>query len=150
MLDERFWAKVDKTEACWLWTAAKDANGYGRFGIAGRNCQAHRVAWEAERGPVPTGRQIDHRCRNKACVRVSHMQLVSQQKNRENLSGAYRNNKTGVRGVYRTSRGFRVGVCVKGQKHSGGTYSTLEEAETAAITLRNKLMTNNLLDRSTR
>ena len=30
----RFIAKVNKTEGCWLWTAAT-ANGYGRFGIGG-------------------------------------------------------------------------------------------------------------------
>ncbi|HEU5089071.1 MAG TPA: hypothetical protein VFT99_16560, partial [Roseiflexaceae bacterium] len=31
-LAERFWAKVRKTDTCWLWTAATDHNGYGRIG----------------------------------------------------------------------------------------------------------------------
>ena len=28
---QRFWAKVEKTETCWLWTAGKAGNGYGSF-----------------------------------------------------------------------------------------------------------------------
>lgn len=27
----RFWGKVTKTATCWLWTAATDPQGYGRF-----------------------------------------------------------------------------------------------------------------------
>lgn len=28
---ERFWSKVDKTDDCWLWTAATNRRGYGQF-----------------------------------------------------------------------------------------------------------------------
>lgn len=31
----RFWAKVDRTGDCWVWTGAL-ASGYGRFKVAGR------------------------------------------------------------------------------------------------------------------
>jgi len=31
---DRFWSKVspEPTSGCWLWTAARDRKGYGRFG----------------------------------------------------------------------------------------------------------------------
>jgi hypothetical protein len=34
-----------------------------------------------------------------------------------------------------------------GENHYGGYYDSIEEAEKAAISLRNELFTNNLLDR---
>ena len=31
--EDRFWPKVDMTGDCWLWTAAKDHKGYGKFSV---------------------------------------------------------------------------------------------------------------------
>jgi len=78
---ERFWAKVDKSGACHLWTAHVQSRGYGELTIARRNRLAHRVAWELERGPIPDGLTVDHLCRNKRCVRVEHMELVTAAEN---------------------------------------------------------------------
>lgn len=59
---ERFWSKVDKTEDCWQWTAARNSeNGYGVFSIGGRLHVAHRVAYQAIVGPIPAGLQLDLR-----------------------------------------------------------------------------------------
>jgi hypothetical protein len=33
-VEERFWAKVNKTETCWLWTGAKHEKGYGLLKVA--------------------------------------------------------------------------------------------------------------------
>lgn len=79
---ERFWAKVDKTDTCWLWTAAKDRRGYGYFGIAKGHVQlAHRFAWENQRGLIPEGLVIDHLCRNTSCVNPDHLEPVTQRVN---------------------------------------------------------------------
>jgi len=73
----RFWAKIDKTETCWLWTAAIDAWGYGRFWTTdGKMHQAHRWLYESERGPVEGRAHLDHLCRNPACVRPDHLEPV--------------------------------------------------------------------------
>lgn len=50
--------------------------GYGRVRFNGRDCYAHRVAWEKVHGPIPPGMQIDHLCRNRACVNVEHLEMV--------------------------------------------------------------------------
>lgn len=77
-LAERFWAKVDKTEGCWNWTASRQARAsYGQINVGGRPMLAHRVAWELERGPVPAGMQLDHLCRNRACVNPAHLEPVT-------------------------------------------------------------------------
>lgn len=73
---ERFWAKVQKTEGCWLWTACKKrGTGYGFFGIAGRSRRANRVAWELTHGEIPAGMLVCHRCDSSACVNPAHLFL---------------------------------------------------------------------------
>jgi hypothetical protein len=79
--EERFWEKVEKTDSCWLWTAAK-SKGYGAFKVAGRQEEAHRYSYELLVGPIPTGLTIDHLCRNPACVNPAHLEPVT---NRENV-----------------------------------------------------------------
>ena len=152
-LADRFWAKVEKTEGCWLWTAAKLPTGYGKIGVGGKSggwALAHRVAFELSVGPIPEGMTVDHLCHQRSCVRPTHLQVVPHQKNAENRAGAASHSKTGVRGVSVCSKSgrFVVQVSVAGKPYRGGRFDTLEEAEAAAIALRNQVMTNNLADRA--
>lgn len=73
---KRFWAKVNKTETCWLWTAGTMRKGYGSFWINGGNRSAHHVAWELLVGPIPEGASIFHDCGNHLCVRPEHLRAV--------------------------------------------------------------------------
>ena len=150
--EERFWAKVDKTGECWLWTGAKLKSGYGKFGKGGKYDGwelAHRAAYEMFVGPIPEGHTVDHLCWNPSCVRPSHLQAVTPQANSENRRGAMKRSRTGVRGVSICSRSGRFIVQVRAHDvlYRGGRYDTLEEAEAAAIALRNRVMRNNLADR---
>ena len=43
---EKFRARVDVTDSCWLWLGSVKDNGYGVVTIDGRTQHAHRVAWE--------------------------------------------------------------------------------------------------------
>jgi hypothetical protein len=84
-LADRFWSKVDKngptqphmTTPCWVWTAYRDRDGYGKFGLSGprRVVKASRVAWEIEIGPILVGLMALHRCDNPPCVRADHLFL---------------------------------------------------------------------------
>jgi hypothetical protein len=75
-LEERFWAKVDKSGECWLWTAAVDGRGYGKIQtgtLAKPKLEAaHRVAWRLTRGTEPTGFVLHH-CDTPRCVRPDHL-----------------------------------------------------------------------------
>lgn len=88
-LVERFWAKVDKTPLCWEWTAHLSRDGYGKFSADGRKIEgAHRVAYELLVGPIPEGMQLDHVCRNRSCVRPSHLEVVTNAENqRRGIAG---------------------------------------------------------------
>jgi hypothetical protein len=70
---ERFWAKVDKTPECWLWTGALSLRGNGQVRIGGKLHHAHRVAYELERGPLPERVRLGWTCDMPSCVRPDHL-----------------------------------------------------------------------------
>lgn len=82
----RFFAKVDKGteyDDCWLWTGAKDEDGYGKFRLPnGSTRGTHIVSWEmANERPAPEGWHIDHLCRVHACCRPEHLEAVEHSEN---------------------------------------------------------------------
>ena len=83
---ERFGAKVAFGPGCWVWMGAKNRAGYGVFSVGKGTVLAHRFAV----GPVPDGLQLDHLCRNRACVRPSHLEAVTGKVNMERSGPARR------------------------------------------------------------
>ena len=78
---ERFWSRVNKTDGCWLWTAAK-VQGYGDLRIdTTHRMLAHRFSWELHIGPIPPGLHVLHRCDNPPCVRPDHLFLGTNDDN---------------------------------------------------------------------
>ncbi len=146
--ESRFWEKVEKTEYCWNWTKYLNPKGYGQFKYQGRDTAAHRAAYLMFVGSIPSGKQVDHRCRNRACVNPSHLRLVTNKQNGEH-KGVAANNASGYRGVtfHNQSIKWLASVRHEGRIHSGGLYSDVHEAGKAAAALRNTLFTHNDLDR---
>lgn len=72
---------VRKTDGCWEWTGRRDRQGYGRLRMNGKECLAHRVAWELTRGPIPEGMKVCHSCDNPPCIRPDHLWLGTQRDN---------------------------------------------------------------------
>ncbi|HET6916643.1 MAG TPA: HNH endonuclease signature motif containing protein [Acidimicrobiales bacterium] len=71
-----FAAKVRQTE-CMVWIGATNSKGYGLVTVEGTQHLAHRVAYEAEYGPIPEGHVLDHLCRVRNCVNPTHLQPVT-------------------------------------------------------------------------
>lgn len=67
---------------CIVWIGAFSSNGYGSLRGGERSTVwAHRVAYERSHGAIPAGYQVDHICRNRACVNVGHLRLLSSRDN---------------------------------------------------------------------
>lgn len=80
-LPERFSEKVNVTSTCWLWTAGRSSNGYGKYRVGRSTVRAHRFAYERLVGPILPGLQLDHLCRVRACVNPAHLEAVTQKVN---------------------------------------------------------------------
>lgn len=139
-------------EECWSWSgghtrAAREGQRYAVFTYRNKTVGAHRAVYEKYFGKPAPGMEIDHQCCNPSCVNPSHLKAVTRGENLQNKP-AYSNSKTGVRGVSpHYEGGYVVHVSQAGKNVYGGRYGTVEEAERAAIALRNKLYTNNVQDR---
>lgn len=85
----RFWEKVEPASGasdrqedwdapgCWEWRASCNDYGYGQYSLRRRMVKAHRVAYELHKGPIPDSLDLDHKCRNRRCVRPDHLEPVT-------------------------------------------------------------------------
>lgn len=73
----------DGPEGCWLWTGTpRKGSGYGQLhaGVVG-TVGAHRAVWETFVEPLDRGLELDHLCRNRACVNPDHLEPVTHRVN---------------------------------------------------------------------
>ena len=78
-VSERLWQYIDVREMdkCWLWTGAKNRQGYGQFvmptgSTGGKNVTAHRMAYEQFWRTKLVGVAC-HKCDNKSCCNPLHI-----------------------------------------------------------------------------
>lgn len=115
-LEDRFWSKVSvgPTGECWLWTAALDRDGYGRFSIQRKERRAHRIAYELAVGTIPDGLVVDHLCRVVACCNPAHLEVVTSPEN----------TRRGF--TFRRENGLLLAAqrpeCANGHKYEEGSY----------------------------
>lgn len=146
---KRFTDKIDSSNACHLWTAGTDQNGYGRFRFNGKRVKAHRLAFELAFGPIEDGLEIAHVCNNKLCVNIEHLKAVTPQEHwvldRElkrhsgRKGGQVGGRKGGLagrklnlpEGVRPNGKRFMARARVNGQQVYIGTFDTPEEASSA-------------------
>jgi len=96
---------VKSSQGCWVWNLTLDEDGYGRFRLGTKRWYAHILSHEMEVGPIPEGWHVDHRCRNRACVRPDHLEAVTAHVNT-------------MRGIGPTARNARKTHCNRGHEYT--------------------------------
>lgn len=81
--ERRFWEKVEKRGACWIWTGTRTSGGYGQLNIDGHRVYAHRYSYDlahpgAKAGPFEV---VMHSCDNPSCVFPDHLIAGTQKDN---------------------------------------------------------------------
>lgn len=81
-VEDRIARKYNIVESgCWEWTDHIGPRGYGTLrvgGKKGKKIDAHRIVYETFVGPIPEGLEIDHLCRNRACIYPDHLEPVTR------------------------------------------------------------------------
>jgi hypothetical protein len=84
---ERFITKVliNPENGCWEWQGAKASNGYGQFKSKNNDnfkTSPHKFIYEYLNGPVPAGKELDHKkCNNRICCNPKHLKVVTHPEN---------------------------------------------------------------------
>lgn len=108
--------RINKTEACWLWTGRIGFHGYGLATHLGRPMSAHRLYWQLVNGAIPAGMVLDHTCRIRHCVNPDHLRICTP---RENSDLAWQRGAPPVRyptkrkKVGRRRRTSRISSCIQ-------------------------------------
>lgn len=79
------------SNGCWIWTGSFFKDGYGQMKRNGKNLKAHRVFFEAHKGPIPEGLCVLHKCDTPACVNPEHLWAGT---NLQNIQDRDRKNRT--------------------------------------------------------
>lgn len=143
---ERFWARVNRTDSCWLWTGTRNGNGYGIFTFDNRRSVVHRFSYREFVGELVAGMEVDHICRVRHCVNPDHLRVTTSGQNHQNISPIGRG-RSGYRGVIYKRGRWIARVKVAGVQHEVWSFADVEEARQVAVALRNQLMTHNTADR---
>ncbi len=67
--------KPDSASSCLIYTGPL-CRGYGTISISGKNFRAARLSYLVNRGPIPEGKIIHHKCFNPGCINPQHLKRM--------------------------------------------------------------------------
>jgi len=88
-------SKINEKTGCTEWQTSFLRNGYGSFSIKDKTYSAHRISWIINKGEVPKGLCVLHRCDNGSCVNPNHLFLGTNKDNTADMMKKGRSNNNG-------------------------------------------------------
>ena len=70
---------------CWLWTGARDYQGYGMMRLRGSVKRAHLLSFMHFCEEIPVGMKIMHTCDEPSCGNPAHLNLGTQKDNVQDM-----------------------------------------------------------------
>jgi HNH endonuclease len=79
---KRFLKLIHKEpRGCWLWLGWINNSGYALFYLDGKKVLAHRASYKHFVKRIRKGKQLDHLCRVRYCVKPTHLEQVTRIEN---------------------------------------------------------------------
>lgn len=100
-------------KGCWVWTNSKSGSGYGEISVNNKVYSAHCFIYEYYYGSLNPKLEIDHLCRNPACVNPIHLEEVTHQEN-------------ALRGISPAALNAKKTHCPKGHEYTSENTSVSE------------------------
>ena len=82
----RFNIKVNKSDNCHIWNAARQKQGYGMFSYDGKSIPAHRFAYLLHNGNIEENMVVHQTCENNGCVNPNHLILQTKSQNKKSYT----------------------------------------------------------------
>ena len=79
-------ARCDRSGSCWTWQGHKNRDGYGRIGVGRTTELVHRFIYTEMVDKITPGMELDHLCRDRACVNPAHLEQVSHAENMRRIT----------------------------------------------------------------
>lgn len=80
----RYWPRwlmrCVQSKGCWLWQGYC-VKGYPQSNVHGHQRLLHRLAYMSVFGPIPDGKELDHRCDESRCINPFHLDVRTGRQN---------------------------------------------------------------------
>jgi len=67
--------------SCVIFKGYKNKHGYGVQRVGAKTVLAHRHSYQINKGEIPDGLVVRHKCHNPSCINPEHLELGTQKDN---------------------------------------------------------------------